>query len=74
MLRVFADNHDDTVSLDYLALFAYFLYRRFNFHCIVTPFLLGSVGDTALGQIVNRYFYRNLVAGQYPNIVHSDLT
>ena len=32
MLRVFADNHDDTVSLDYLALFAYFLYRRLNFH------------------------------------------
>lgn len=32
MLRVFADNHDDTVSLDYLALFAYLFYRRLNFH------------------------------------------
>ena len=74
MLRIFANDHHSAFSLDDLALFAYFLYRRFNFHCIVTPFLLGSVGDTALGQIVNRYFYRNLVAGQYPNIAHSDLT
>lgn len=32
MLRIFADNHDLAVTLDYLALFAYFLYGRSNFH------------------------------------------
>ncbi len=33
MLRVLADHHHLAVALDDLALFADFLYRRFDFHC-----------------------------------------
>ena len=32
MLRVFANDKDFAFSLDYLALFAHFLYRRSDFH------------------------------------------
>ena len=41
MLRVFADNHYFTFSLDYLALFADRLYGSSNFHLISSsmPFL-----------------------------------
>jgi hypothetical protein len=37
MLRIIADNHNPSMALDYLALLAYFLYGRLNFHFIL-PF------------------------------------
>ncbi len=40
MLRVLADHHHMTVTLDDLALFADLFYGRLNFHSIIPPFFL----------------------------------
>ena len=75
MLRVFAYNHYGSFSLYDLAFIANFLYGRFNLHVINTiPFLFRAPGYTTLCGIVNGNFDSHLVAGQYPNIVHSELS
>ena len=38
VLRIFADDHYAALALDYLALFADFLYGRLYFHSILPPF------------------------------------
>lgn len=39
MLGIFADNHNGSVALDYLAFLANFLNGRFNFHFYTFPSL-----------------------------------
>ena len=74
MLRVLAYDHNDSFSLYDLAFIANFLYGRFNLHDINTiPFLFRAPGDASLGRVVYRHLDRDLVTGQYPNIIHSEL-
>ena len=76
MLRVLADNHYFAFSLNDLALFANLFYGWFNLHFIIPTLslLLGSPGYTSLCEIVNRDLNGNLVARQYSDIVHSELS
>jgi hypothetical protein len=76
VLRVLADNHYFAFSLNDLALFANLFYGWFNLHFIIPTLslLLGTPGYAALSKIVNRYLYGNLVARQYSDIVHSELS
>ena len=80
MLGVLADNHDFAFSLDDLALLADLLYGRFNFHCIIIPFLslafglLRTPGDSSLAGVIDRHLNSYLVTGQNLNIVHSQLS
>ena len=74
MFGIFAYYHDDSLTLDYLAFIADFLYGWFDFHFITIPFLFCTPCDTAFGKIVYRYFYRYFVSGQYPDIVHPELS
>ena len=52
MLRILADNHYATVSLDDFALVADWLYRCSDFHYVFLLFL--SPRDSAAGQIIRR--------------------
>ena len=72
VLGVFADDHDFTLALDDLALFAHGLHGRSDFHLLYL--LLASPGDAAAGQIVRRHLHRYLVAGKDPDKVHPELT
>ncbi len=71
MLGVLAYNHYVTFSLNDLALFADLLNGRFNLHFNTYPFLFGTPGDTALGEVIHRNLNSNLIAGEYPYIIHS---
>ncbi len=72
MLGVLADNHDFTLALDDLALLAHGLHGRSYFHLLYL--LLASPGDPAAGDVVRGHLHRDLIAGEYPNKVHSELT
>ena len=74
MLRVFANNHYVTVSLDYLALIANLFNRRPYFHCITFPFvrLFRTPGYTAFSRVVYRNLDCNLISRQYPDVVYSE--
>ena len=76
MLGVFADDHYLAFSLNDLALLADLLNGWFNLHFIIPTLslLLGSPGYTSLCEIVNRDLNGNLVARQYSDIVHSELS
>ena len=87
VLGVLADDHNVTFSLDDLALFADLLNGWFNFHGL--PYLshnyvlktdgdqvilLCSPGDPSLCKIIDRNFDRDLISGEYLDIVHTELT
>ena len=77
MLGVLADHHYFTFSLDDLALFAYFLYGRLNFHLISSILVLNKLqtsDDSSAGRIVDAYFYKHLVARDDSDIVLLHLT
>ena len=87
MLRILADDHDTTMSLDDLALFADLLNGWFYFHCVHHAFLtvmclmrtnfgslFSSPCDSALCKVVYGNFNRNLISGKNFNIVHAKLT
>ena len=87
MLGILTDDHDTTMSLDDLALFADLLNGWFYFHCVHHAFLtvmclmltdFGSLFSSprysSLGKVINGNFYRNLVAGENFNIIHAKLT
>ena len=74
MFGVLANYHYDTLSFDDLALIADLFNGWFYFHLITIPFLFCTPGDAALGEVVYRNLNRYLVTGQYPDIVHSELT
>ena len=72
MLGVFANYHDFALALYDLALSAHRLHGRSYFHLFYL--LLTSPGDTSAGQIVRRHLHRDLIAGEDPDEVHSELT
>ena len=72
VLGVLADDHDFTLALDYLALFAHGLHGRSYFHLFYL--LLASPGYSAAGDIIGRHLNRDLVAGKYPDKVHPELS
>lgn len=72
MLGVFANYHDFALALYDFALFAHRLHGRSYFHLFYL--LLTSPGDTSAGQIVRRHLHRDLIAGEDPDEVHSELT
>jgi len=85
VLGILADDHDTTMSLDDLALFADLLNGWFYFHCVHHAFLTGYVsfadggllcapGDPSLGEVINGNFDRDLVAGKNLDIIHAKLT
>ena len=87
MLGILADDHDTTMSLDDLALFADLLNGWFYFHCVHHAFLtvmclmrtickslFSSPCDSALGEIVYGNFNCYLVTGKNLNIIHTKLT
>ena len=85
MLGVLAYNHNAAFSFDYLAFLADLLYGWFNLHCLI-PYLslrillllfaglLCTPSDSALGEVVNRNLNGYLIAGQYSDIIHSELS
>ena len=72
MLGVLANYHDFALALDDLALLAHGLHGRSYFHLFYL--LLASPGDASAGQIVRRHLHRDLIAGENPDEVHSELT
>ena len=72
VLGVLADNHDFTLALDYLALFAHGLHGRSYFHLFYL--LLASPHDAAAGDVIGRHLDRDLVAGKDPDKVHPELS
>ena len=87
MLRILADDHDTTMSLDDLALFADLLNGWFYFHCVHHAFLtvmclmlticlslFSSPGNSTLGEVVYGNFNRNLITGKNSDIIHTKLT
>ena len=84
MLGILADDHDTTMSLDDLALFADLLNGWFYFHCVTMPFsqicvvcgwrLFCTPCDSTLGEVINGNFDRDLIAGKNLNIIHTKLT
>ena len=77
MLGVLADHHYFTFSLDDLALFAYFLYGRLNFHLISSILVLKKLqtpDDSSAGGIVNADFHQHLVTRDDSDIVLLHLT
>ena len=87
MLRILADDHDTTMSLDDLALFADLLNGWFYFHCVHHAFLtvmclmrtnfgslFSSPCDSTLGEVIYGNFNRNLVTGKNSDIIHAKLT
>lgn len=76
MLGVFADHHNFAFSLDDLALFAYFLDGRLNFHLIssILGFKLQTSDDSSPGGIVNADFDQHLIPGDDSDIVLLHLT
>ena len=73
MLGVLADYHDSALSLDNLALFAHGLHGRSYFH-VDKPPLLSTPGNSAAGQVIGRHLHCNLVTGQNPDEIHSELS
>lgn len=71
MLRIFANDHYFAFAFDNLALFAHFLYRRFNFHFLPPFRLLCSESDSPLRKVIDRNLDRYLVARDYFYIVHT---
>ena len=53
MLGILAYNHYTAFSLDYLALFADFLYGWFNLHCVL-PYLSLRIFFLLFGRIILR--------------------
>ena len=51
-----------------------FLMEGFTFILITIPFCLGTPCNSSFGEIIYRDLYRNLITGQYPNIIHSQLS
>jgi len=88
MFRVCANNPQDSLSFDNLAMTADPSYRRFNFHIFIPSFifllylfsifhllfLLTPECNPAAAQIVGRQFNFNFIAGQYPYKMHPYLT
>ena len=75
MLRVLAYNHYGSFSFYDLAFVADLFNGRFNLHVINTiPFLFRAPGYTAFCRVIYRDLDGNLVTGQNPNIVHSQLS
>ena len=87
MLGILADDHDTTMSLDDLALFADLLNGWFYFHCVHHAFLtvmclmrticwslFSSPSNSTLGEIIYGNFNRNLVTGKNSDIIHAKLT
>ena len=72
MLGVFANYHDFALALNDLAFFAHRLHGRSYFHLFYL--LLASPGDTSASQIVRRHLHRDLIAGEDPDEVHSELS
>ena len=79
MLGVVANNHYFAFSFNDFALLANFLYGWLYLHLVI-PFLssrlvlLSTPCDTAFAGVINRDLNRYLIARQYLNIVHSQLT
>ena len=73
MLRVFANNHNTALALDDLALFAHGLHGRSYFH-VDKPTLLSTPGNSAAGQVIGRHLHCDLVTGQNPDEIHSELS
>ena len=77
MLGVLADHHYFAFSLDDLALFAYFLYGRLNFHLISSILVLKKLqtpDDSSAGGIVNADFDQHAVTRDDSDIVLLHLT
>ena len=72
VLGVLANYHDFALALDDFALLAHRLHGRSYFHLFYL--LLTSPGDASAGQIVRRHLHRDLIAGENPDEVHSELT
>jgi len=73
VLGVLTDYHDTTLALNNFALFANLFDGWLNLHFVTIPFLFGTPGNAALGQVIDRDLDGYLITGQNPYIVHSEL-
>lgn len=74
MLGVCADNPEQSMSLDDLAMATNPSYGGFNFHVYSFSDLFTSKSDTAARQVVGRKLDLHLVSRQDPDKMHADLS
>ena len=85
MLGVLANDHDTAFTANNLALLAHGLHGRSYFHSfkpvlsavsslLLSPGSLAAPGDPAAGQVVRGHLHRDLIAGQNPAEIHSELS
>ena len=70
---IFTDYSDRSFSFDDLAFFAHGLHGRSYFH-VDKPPLLSTPGNSAAGQVIGRHLHCDLVTGQNPDEIHSELS
>ena len=73
MLGILANDHDTAFTTNDLALFAHGLHGRSYFH-VDKPPLLSTPGNSAAGQVIGRHLHCDLVTGQNPDEIHSELS
>ena len=86
VLGVLANHHNTAFAANNLALLAHGLHGRSYLHKFVTFLsafcvldfagrgLFAAPGDPATGQVVGRHLHRDLIAGQNPDEIHSELS